>query len=765
MNKLPRWSRILIISVITVILLCHPAWTSETKPPIMEALFGPTPTNAVIGNGGLSAGLSRYGELVVFKWPSPSYYDHLTYRSRTPAFKNLENYDRQLQAGERAGAFAGIRYKTSKGEQVSWLRSAEWSQQQTYAADDAPIVITTYRSANLGLTVTGTDFVKPNSDVLIRNYSIKVDRPQNISPIRLVYLANLAPCNTNPNFKPDTDWEDDSKNGFATVYSSKRSAFVSFRPHDRVAKSNSLPNSASDSVGIDGFIDKMDTIFPAQKQAGATLLSTKDIYLSLGADRKPAAQYLFADSGKPADLPRPFIPNKTLIVKGPALTGLEYDFDKSSNSVSVYLTAANRSTQSLKQLENARQKNFITHLAETKKHWSLRMKSAILPTTNDRKIGKVLKRGLVNLLLTIDRESGMIAGSINNQPSYGLDWTRDGALYNYVLNLAGFYKEAQKHGLFHARIQRKKDGEQCSTAWNNGICYAGSWSQCYYADGRPAWVYDFEIDQVGYGIWSMWLNAVFMSGSEKQNYLRQVFPAIQKSADLLVKLRDPFSALQSRAQEDDLPWLAQTQYGAATTLMGLKSAVAAGQAIGTDPKQIKRWQDRINELSKAIDTYFWNAANKTWDIGIFGVNGGILMWPAQHMLPTDPRVVKHSNDVFGAMQPFFLKANDAMGKEWWYVAKGLAGLSVYWHDKPEKQSQLEKNVQVLLKEVPTPDTLIYGESLLVRDKPKGGRFYDMRVGQPHNTSASYSYVVARLFYGPQPPKLIPFGTGVNKSNP
>jgi hypothetical protein len=759
MNKLPRWSQILFTTVIAVVMLCRPAWTTDTKPPIMESLFGPTPTHAVIGNGGLSAGLSRYGELVVLKWPSPSYYDHLTYRTHTPAFKNIESYDRYLQAGERAGSFAGIRYKTNKGEQVSWLRSADWSQQQTYASDDAPIVITTYRSASLGLTITGTDFVKPNSDVLIRNYSIKVDRPQSISPIRLIYLANLAPCNTNPDFKPDSDWENDSKNGFATAYSNKRNAFLSFRPHDQVAKSSLLPNPATDSKGIDGFIEKIDTIFPAQKKVGTTSLNIKDIYLSLGADRKPTAQYLFADSGKPGDLPRPFVPNKTLIVKGPALTGLEYDLSQSSSSVSLYLTAAHTGAESLRQLDNARQQNFATHLTDTKKHWSSRMKPAILPTTSDRKIKKVLKRGLVNLLLTIDRESGMIAGSINNQPSYGLDWTRDGALYNYVLNLAGFHQEAQKHGLFHARIQRKKDGEQCSSFWNQGICYAGSWSQCYYADGRPAWVYDFEIDQVGYGIWSMWLNAVFMSGAEKRKYLQQVFPAIQRSADLLVKLRDPFSALQSRAQEDDLPWPAQTQYGAATTLMGLKSAVAAGQALGANALQINRWQNRVNELSKAIDTYFWNSANKTWDIGIFGVNGGILMWPAQHMLRADPRVPKHANDVFSAMQPFFRKADDAMGKEWWYIAKGLAGLSVYWYDKPEKRSQLEKNVQVLLKEVPTPDTLIYGESLLVRDSSKGGRFYDMRVGQPHNTSASYSYVVARLFYGPQPPDLIPFGTG------
>lgn len=736
----------------------------STRPPIMEWLFGPTATNAVVGNGGLSVGISKFGELVVFKWPSPSYYDHLNYRTRTPFFSTLEKQDRYLGAGESWGSFAGIRYQNSTGEHVSWLRSDEWTHEQGYAADTAAVVITKFVSTSLGLTVTGTDLVKPDADVLVRNYSLRVDHSSDINNIRLIYMANLAPCNTNPDFDPYTDWKDDSRNGYATAFHTKKSVFVSFRPNDGARKNKLLPLLEVGEQNIDRFVEDLDQIYPALETGNMMYgaLHTKDVYVAIGASRRPTSRYMIADSGEPSMLPRPLIPDKQLIRSGATLVGAEYPLDTSSGkaSVTVYLAAADRSQRVLQLLETHAAKPFEEHIENTLSSWAARMKKATLPASTDAKTRRVALRGLVNLLLAIDRQSGMIAGSIVNQPNYGLDWTRDGALYNYVLNLAGFHEEAQKHGIFHSKIQRAKDGEQCSSIWNHAICHAGSWSQCYYADGRPAWAYDFEIDQVGYGIWSMWLNATFMTEPQRSDYLRQVYPAIQRAADLLTRLRDPINKLQVRAQEDDLPWTQQTQYGAATTQLGLKSAIAAGKALGAEAAQIARWQSRLVELRNAIDTNFWRPKQTSWDVGLFGANGGILMWPSQHMTLKDPRVKPHSDAVLKSIEPFFLKQDAALGQEWWYVAKGLVGVLTYRANDPAIRSTLQRYVDVLLNDVPTQDTFIYGETLLVRERPLGGRYFDIRVGQPHNTSAGYSYIAARLLYGPPVTpiiQIIPFG--------
>ena len=55
---------------------------------------------------------------------------------------------------------------------------------------------------------------------------------------------------------------------------------------------------------------------------------------------------------------------------------------------------------------------------------------------------------------------------------------RDGSLYNYVLNLAGFPEVAQKHGEFHAKIQRTFDGQDRHYSTSTEA-YAGSWAQCW----------------------------------------------------------------------------------------------------------------------------------------------------------------------------------------------------------------------------------------------------------------------------------------------
>src|SRR4051812_8606084 len=46
-----------------------------------EHIFGATDVNAAIGNGGATAGFSAQGELTVLRWPSPSYFQHVNFKS------------------------------------------------------------------------------------------------------------------------------------------------------------------------------------------------------------------------------------------------------------------------------------------------------------------------------------------------------------------------------------------------------------------------------------------------------------------------------------------------------------------------------------------------------------------------------------------------------------------------------------------------------------------------------------------------------------
>jgi hypothetical protein len=100
----------------------------------MERLFGATSANAVTENTKLTVAISKYGELVGLRWPCPSYFDHLNYKTlyHVPFGWTQEDYDRFYNAGERQGSFFGLTYTVNGETHISWLRSDAWRQMQYY---------------------------------------------------------------------------------------------------------------------------------------------------------------------------------------------------------------------------------------------------------------------------------------------------------------------------------------------------------------------------------------------------------------------------------------------------------------------------------------------------------------------------------------------------------------------------------------------------------------------------------------------------------
>jgi hypothetical protein len=66
------------IIIVFLCIACN-SFAQNTSLPIMEIIFGPTATNAVVGNGGLTVGPSKYGEVVNLKWPCSNYYDQVNF--------------------------------------------------------------------------------------------------------------------------------------------------------------------------------------------------------------------------------------------------------------------------------------------------------------------------------------------------------------------------------------------------------------------------------------------------------------------------------------------------------------------------------------------------------------------------------------------------------------------------------------------------------------------------------------------------------------
>jgi hypothetical protein len=737
------------------LLICNSSlFAQKTNMPIMEALFGPTSTNACVGNNRLTVGISKYGELVNLKWPCSNFFDHLNYKTLYPVpwGTKIDDYDRYLGANEKEGSYAALQYTENGKVIVSPLRSQEWITTQTYLNDNAPIVITSFENTQLGLTVTCTDLVSMQEDALFRHFTVKKNNNKSLSNISLIYLTNMAPCNDKAMFNPNNDWAKDGSNGYANVYDSQNDYFISFNPNKESKNNNNLPKNDTSNAEIQSFIAQIDNLYPAKPKLNN--IDIADVYCIVGSGSKMQSKALYEDKAKKTNMPNLSESNNVLFAKNNAILISKYEIDlskKDNAEVDIIFTYSNNLKNAIAIYNKAKLNTYKNELTTTVNYWDAKINLAKLPNVQDAKMVKTLKRILINILISTNADGGGIGSSVSaTQPAYTNIWIRDAAIMSFVLDLAGYNKEAEKNNLFFTVNQRKKDFELCRNP-QNFECFKGTWYQCYYADGIPSWDYDFEIDEVGWGAWMFYMHSKFLNGTDKVNYLHKVYPSIILAADFLVTYKDVFTNLQKRSREDDVLWKDQSIYGAASVLLGLKSAVSSAKLMNDIDRQNK-WQKRIDELEKAIDKWLWNKNKQEYQQAIYGNFGGrsIIIWPALMGDVNKERIQLHAIGINKQIDPFFLKSDDAKNKEWWYLGKATNAIAFASKDNPDLKIQSKKQLNILLKEACTQDTYVYGETPMVRDikdKNETKRVYDNRVGQPSNHPAAWFYMTAVMLYG------------------
>jgi hypothetical protein len=734
---------------------------AQTSLPLMEGLFGPTTANAVAGNTGLTIAESKYGELVALKWPLPNYYDHLNYKGLypIPSGWKVENYNQYHNAQPRHGSFVGIEYKSGGVKRMTWLRDSTWVQKQYYLTNESPIIVTEYTNASLQLTVKSTDFVRYDRDALLRKYAIQWRDTNLIRNAKIVFVASMAPCNKNPTNDPNQDWVADQNNGFANIYYAPNGSFVCFNPNANVANRNLLPFFLSAQSVFDAFVNNLNTNFPPNTTTNNPndLLTTKDIYCIIGANKMPLAHGMDSDYGFAQTMPDTLIPNSLSITTNAAMLYNIYNIDLTEASKKDSITFQYAFAPTYPLAKNLYDSTFIqnhaTLLAQTQNYWQTKLSTATMPQTGDTSMQKVLKRILVNTLISRNRGVGTIGSSVcASQPAYSQQWVRDASIMGYMLDCAGYNAEAEQQARFFANTQRQNFGDDCHYPANNE-CYAGTWAQCYYADGRPSWEYDFEIDEVGWGVWMLHQHSTFLTGIAKTNYLNAVYGQIKRGANFLKDFKDNVNLLQRTSREDDVLWTSQSVYGASTTLMGLKAAVSAGTYLNDNAAVIASWQSRITELEGAIQATKWGLQGNQYDYNVYGNFGprAMAIWPALLRDTLNVQMRSHADSLNSQINPFFTRSNASMNVEWWYVGRTLTALAYIWRSNPVKRAEVENKLKTCLLRVPTEGTYSYGETVMIRDIDSAGvtvRKYDNRVGQPSNYPATWFYMTAQMLYGP-----------------
>lgn len=715
-----------------------------------EWYLGATNINGTVGNGRLTAGVSLWGELTVLRWPSVSHCDQLRYR--TAHGIPLRNYGVRLSEGAPAGSYArwGRPVVLSSGMgsfgglflegdgRTAWLHDPGWEPEQRYEPGDGNVLLTRATSARLDVSVETSDAVDPGSDVLARRFLIECGPAAPSTRARLLYYSNLSPTLARAPYYPVSWRIHERRSDFMALYDAREDLVLHFMPGGRGDRDEARRTAARmlDAPGLIGdFIDGLDSSFPGD-----------GVYVAWGGDPHSESHDVGCDHATPgggrwndafAAACRGSLGGKAAAPR-PAAAALSYSLELgpgTRHEVTVYIAFAPRGSKAVALLNGARAEGSARLEARARSRWSAFSDGIRVPAVGDDVSEGVARRGILALGVGTDSSSGAIVASVSRQPQYCFDWPRDGAFFDYALDLAGQHDTATRHALFYARVQvkRKRPGRG-----------AGHFEGHYYADGKRGPIPFFEIDETGLAAWDLWRHARYLEGRERDEYFAAAYPAIRLAADALLAMRPRGGGFPRRAREDDnLFRRTRTLHGAASTLLGLESAASAGLLANEDGPRVEAWLGWADELRCDIVRCYDPAAGRFEREGWRG--GTWVVWPARVLPFEDERIQRQAESLMRQVEPFILKESRGAA----YVAEKLLACALAWRGEPEKLERVRSALRVMAREVVTPGTGHLGEVTLVGDfAGDGKRGFQNRTSIPHLWEGTLLYLAFAAAYSP-----------------
>lgn len=696
-RRAPLWSARALALALGVVLVAGcvttaRAQTSSCSGGTAPEQSGPTDINAVSGNRGLTAAFNGKGTMTVLKWPSPSFYDQLDYRT-------TDRSAPRMGAEPNDGAFLGLAWKRAAKKskwRFSWLRG--WKTTQRFADADTDEIITMHRNRKAGLRVTVRDVVAADLDALIRAVKITRTASSPARAIRLFSFANFNPVFSKSAGSPNDDWCTDDASDEGATYLKGPDAIV--HGAQGVDTSTGDPSGVTLVMGFSG------------SSAGH----------AVGADPSDSA-YEDAHDASLAN-------NTTRTTQSDAALFDAIKLARKRQATTNVIIAAGRSEPTaLNALKTARSRG-PGKIRRTKSGWWRRwLKVSPLPHRAPTSVVRLAKRSLISLRQAIDKK-GLIVTSVATQSPLGLDWIRKGAYMNAALLAARHPNEVKRHNLAYADLQ---------VGLGASPTPRGNWPTSMYADGVPGSSTPYEIDGTGLGLWTLW-NAY--SQTHDINYLAEAYePAIRAAADYLTNTCvDAATDLQCLAHEEGSSDLRRTLVGAQAAWAGLDAAVAAAKVamrrFGHSAAKRDAWRARRNELRAAIKEQFFDPACSCYTRD--ASTGGTMLWPVRLF----PRGSKASDRQAVLNWRVVNKAVKGEVKHGGMEARAILGNAHAWAKRPRKLAKLKRALKWMAARRVTPGTSLLGGAWKV-DK---GEVHIMR-SQPHAWHHAMFYLAALKTYG------------------
>ena len=731
--------------------------TPALDDPLLKADFGSESvsggTNAVtaLGNGRLTVGVSPWSELIYFRWPRPSFYDHLRYITITYGLLSGLNpkdvrysddapgidwmrYGRPYERYPGLGAKGGIYFKDGS---LSWFGDPSWQSSRAYEPDWGPVLCT--KLENQKSKVSACQWVDWEYDLLVQQFTLNSETAE-----KFFYYGTFDPYD---GFGPLWGEPDPKDAGFATIYLPSKKLILYFYPKikDKIQGAQALLPSLNKELTP----EIIDQIYPEGGYFIAMALMPDPDGFQVGADfrgiktRKsdpPAA----SEDAKDGAL------SGSKVFLGKADAGFQKNIATREFKITVLISAGGSAKEAVGLIDQAR---FLGEDLLWKKviaDWQKLVKRVKLPEQATLEEKRVARRNILNLFIGRDRESGAIVASSSRQPAYHFDWPRDGSFYDLSLDLAGFSEIAFSHLDFYRRAQRKEEKDS-SILWLLGgksISYSpkGHWYSNIYTDGSPGKlkVIPVEIDETALLLWDLWRHEQFVPVSERAQYQKQFKEMLILGADALLEYVDVKNGWTKKVFEDDNYMPSATLHGASSVLAGLASAIDLGTRWGVEPEKVAKWRQAAvslrNGMLKRIND------DKTLEAGGWrGIQWSLFPAPLFESYD-DPSAKKLIQKLAKQVEEEAMKKRPGFA----YLGEKVFILAIATQNQPEYKPLLEKALKILVNEVPMPGTDCFGEvtlwiNLPGKDKPVA----QQRTSIPHLWTGTTAYLSVIAFYQPE----------------
>lgn len=196
----------------------------------IEVAFGASNIEAIAGNGRLTVGVSRDGDVSVLSWPSPSFYDQVhALQANGIGARHLP----RMGLHDGMGVFSLVAVEQDDGSvDVIRLHDEEVQRQVAYASDDSSVVVTRFTLPERGIVIEQRDVVPPGADVLVRHYLVEREDAAAGGRLWLMAYQNLSPNLSKIPKVPMAGVLLDHKNDFLAAWDEERGSLVHFHPED-----------------------------------------------------------------------------------------------------------------------------------------------------------------------------------------------------------------------------------------------------------------------------------------------------------------------------------------------------------------------------------------------------------------------------------------------------------------------------------------------------------------------------------------------------